>query len=266
MLGDCSHGYGPECDPAEDRVEDAGRAGVVERLPEQHGDDRRDHDRQVGERAVDPAARAAPRSSAPRRRAGSGSRRSARARRTTAVFLTAIGSSGSCEHLAEVVEPDPGRRLHEVRVLQRHDHRAHDRVPRERAEDEQHRQQEEQRREAAAAHPGDAACAARGAASPARARGRAARCSRRRRHGIDAAMRPPRSGVRRRPGAMPAPGRRRSSAYLPCADRALRGAVRLRRAAAGCSRSGRSAPPAPPRRASGRRSGSRPPAPGSASG
>ena len=45
----------PEVDPAEDRVEDAGRARVVERLPEQHGDDRRDHDRQVGERAVDAA-------------------------------------------------------------------------------------------------------------------------------------------------------------------------------------------------------------------
>ena len=42
---------------------------VVERLPEQHGHDRRDHDRQVREHAVQAAARAAPRSSAPPRRA-----------------------------------------------------------------------------------------------------------------------------------------------------------------------------------------------------
>ena len=69
------------------------------------------------------------------------------------MFLTAIGEQRVVEHGAEVVEPDPRRRLHEVRVLERHDHRADDRIPRERPEDEEQRQQEEERREAAAAAP-----------------------------------------------------------------------------------------------------------------
>ena len=38
---------------AEDRVEDAVWIRVVEELPEQHRDDRRDDDRQVGEGAVE---------------------------------------------------------------------------------------------------------------------------------------------------------------------------------------------------------------------
>ena len=84
---DWSHGYGPRCDPAEDRVEDAGRARVVERLPEEHRDDRRDHDREVRERAVEAARACAPRSSAPPRRAGSDSRRSSASSAKYAVFL-----------------------------------------------------------------------------------------------------------------------------------------------------------------------------------
>ena len=48
------------------------------------------------------------------------------------------------DHLAEVLEPDPGRRLHQVRVLERHKHQAHDRVPGEGAEHDEQRQQEQQ--------------------------------------------------------------------------------------------------------------------------
>ena len=45
----------PEPDPAEDGVEDAGRAGVEEEPPQQHRHDRRDDDRQVRQRAVEAA-------------------------------------------------------------------------------------------------------------------------------------------------------------------------------------------------------------------
>ena len=45
-----------QADPAEDRVKDAVRAGVVERLPQEDRHHRGNHDRQVGERAVQPSA------------------------------------------------------------------------------------------------------------------------------------------------------------------------------------------------------------------
>ena len=72
-----------QADPAEDGVEDAGLLGVVEDLPQQHGDGRRDDDRQVGEQRVQAARRGGRRSSAPPRPAGPGSRRPAPAPRTT---------------------------------------------------------------------------------------------------------------------------------------------------------------------------------------
>ena len=101
---------GPEADPAEDRVEDARRAGVVERLPEQHRDDRRNHDRQVRKRAVDAADAPHLAHQHGRDERDRDSRRAGRAARTRAVFLTAIGSSGSCSTSRKLCEPDPASR------------------------------------------------------------------------------------------------------------------------------------------------------------
>ena len=62
---DWIHGWGGMPNHAEHGVEDAVRVGAVEELPQQHGDDRRDHDGQVRERGVEALAALAPRSSAP---------------------------------------------------------------------------------------------------------------------------------------------------------------------------------------------------------
>ena len=157
-------GVRPEMDPPEDRVEHPCRSCVVERLPEQHRHHRRNHDREVRERAV----QAAPRRSSlisTAAMSGIGYPKIRRQQREVRGVLDGDRQHRVVQHRAEVVETHPGRRLHEVRVLQRHDHRADDRVPRERPEHEQHRQQKEQRREPAAPHPGQRASAARGAST-----------------------------------------------------------------------------------------------------
>ncbi len=103
-VGVLQPGHRPEPHPAEDRVEHAGRLGVVEELPEQHRDRGRDR-RRAGRRA-------ARRGRGPRRTslmmhgerpAGPGSRRPAPAPRTRAVFWTAVAQQrvrrarpGSC--------------------------------------------------------------------------------------------------------------------------------------------------------------------------
>ena len=146
-------GVRTEVRPAENRVEDADRATVVEGLPEEHCDDRWDDDRQVRERAV-PAARPPHLTHQYGRDERDRITEHEREQGEVHRVLDRNRQQRVVENLAEVVEPDPRRRLHQVGVLQRHDHRAHDRVPREGPEDEQHRKQEEERGETAAAHPG----------------------------------------------------------------------------------------------------------------
>ena len=142
------------------------------------------------------------------------------------MFLTAIGSSGSLSTERKLSSPTQVARRHEVRVLQRHDHRADDRVPRERPEDEQHRQQEEQCREAsrpAPTSPEYAVPAGVRACSRLQARCPSSSAS----MGSTVAMRkPPRAGDRSygRPGSVPGPGRPYEVELLALADQGLCGA------------------------------------------
>ena len=222
----------PEVDPAEDRVEDAGRARVVERLPEEDRDHGRDDDREIGQRAVEaaePPDLAHQHGGDQRDR---DSRRSGRGTAKRSVFLTAVGSSGSLSTVRKLSSPTQVGRLHEVRVLQRHDHRA--------------------RRSGTTRKPRRRTASAAGrAASSGRRRAPMSTGVRRRRRRLPVGAHRDRLAVRGRSSDRVRPrhtasvartlGERgarppvRGNAYLPCADRGLRGAVRLLRAGRGCS-------------------------------
>ena len=138
--------------PPEHGVEDADRASVVEGLPKQDGDDRRDDDRQVRERAVE-AATAAHLAHQHGRHERYRVAEDEREQREVRRVLDRDREQRVSDHGTEVVEPNPRRRGDEVCVLQRHHDRLDDRVPGKRTEYEQQREQENQRREAAAPHP-----------------------------------------------------------------------------------------------------------------
>ena len=141
------------------------------------------------------------------------------------MFLTAIGNSGSWITVAKLCNPTQVGCRYEVRVLQRHDHRAHDRVPGEGPEDQEGREQEQEGSEAAALDPGR-----RCAPGPSpwrrglrRAHRRIFRLFDRGRHGIDRRHRA--SGRSAADGAPTKRPVRRTGGLSALLDRGLRGAV-----------------------------------------
>ena len=155
-------GLGRDADPAEDRVEHALGPRVVEELPQQHRDDRRHDDRQVGERRVEPLAAAHlahEHGGDERDRVAEDERQQREVQRCCG---SAMGSSGSAKTCWKFSQAHPGRD-DEVRLLEAHHDGADDRQPGEDPEDHEQRQREHQRGQPAAAHPGERGAAAAGA-------------------------------------------------------------------------------------------------------